>query len=126
MVVYGRRDLRNNVARLCLKQSMRRSWSRSRIHQRRSSSASLAWRTPISWYADDRGADYTIIQIYMFEGRSDAAKRHLIAELFAPVGARAGISAHSIEITITETPKVNWGIRGKNAADLALNYRVEV
>jgi hypothetical protein len=29
-------------------------------------------------------------------------------------------------ITITETPKVNWGIRGQNAADLTLNYRVEV
>jgi hypothetical protein len=40
--------------------------------------------------------------------------------------AQAGISLHSLEITITETPKVNWGIRGQNAADLTLNYRVEV
>jgi hypothetical protein len=31
-----------------------------------------------------------------------------------------------IEITITETPKVNWGIRGRNAADLTLTYRVDV
>ena len=30
------------------------------------------------------------------------------------------------DYTITETPKVNWGIRGQNAADLTLNYRVEV
>lgn len=74
----------------------------------------------------DRGTDYTIIEISMFEGRSEAAKRKLIDELFARVAAKAGIEPHSLEITITETPKVNWGIRGRNAADLALAYRVEV
>jgi 4-oxalocrotonate tautomerase family enzyme len=77
-------------------------------------------------YPPDRGADYTIIEISMFEGRTDAAKRALIAELFTRVESRAGISPHSLEITITETPKVNWGIRGQNAADLTLDYRVEV
>lgn len=77
-------------------------------------------------YPADRGADYTIIEISMFEGRSETAKRLLIAELFARIEAKTGIKPHSIEITITETPKVNWGIRGQNAADLALNYRVEV
>jgi 4-oxalocrotonate tautomerase family enzyme len=77
-------------------------------------------------YPADRGADYTIIEISMFEGRTDAAKRALIAELFSRVEAQTGISPHSLEISITETPKVNWGIRGQNAADLTLNYRVEV
>jgi 4-oxalocrotonate tautomerase family enzyme len=77
-------------------------------------------------YPEDRGADYTIIEISMFEGRTEAAKRALIVELFTRVEAEAGISPHSLEITITETPKANWGIRGQNAADLALNYRVEV
>jgi phenylpyruvate tautomerase PptA (4-oxalocrotonate tautomerase family) len=47
-----------------------------------------------------------------FEGRTEAAKRALIVELFTRVEAQAGISPHSLEITITETPKVNWGIRG--------------
>lgn len=77
-------------------------------------------------YPADRGADYTIIEISMFQGRTEAAKRALIAELFARIEASAGISPHALEITITETPKVNWGIRGRNAADLALGYRVEV
>jgi 4-oxalocrotonate tautomerase family enzyme len=77
-------------------------------------------------YPADRGADYTIIEISMFEGRTDAAKRALIVELFTRIEAQAGISPHSLEITITETPRANWGIRGQNAADLALNYRVEV
>src|ERR1700727_2804179 len=77
-------------------------------------------------YPADRGTDYTIIEISMFEGRTDAAKRALITELFTRVEAQAVISPHSLEITLTETPKVNWGIRGQNAADLTLGYRVEV
>ena len=77
-------------------------------------------------YPADRGPDYTVIEISMFEGRTEAAKRALIAGLFARVEAQAGISPHSLEITITETPRVNWGIRGRNAADLTLDYRVEV
>lgn len=77
-------------------------------------------------HPEDRGADYTIIEISIFEGRSEQARRRLIRELFARVEEKAGISPHSLEITITETPRVNWGIRGQNAADLALGYRVDV
>jgi len=77
-------------------------------------------------HPDDRGDDYTIIEISMFEGRSEAAKRKLIAELFERVQLEAGVPPQSLEITITETPQVNWGIRGQNAADLALGYQVEV
>ena len=77
-------------------------------------------------YPQDRGADYTIIEISMFTGRSEAAKRQLIDELFRRIADEVGIMPHSVEITITETPRENWGIRGGNAADLALNYSVEV
>ncbi|MFB4353776.1 tautomerase family protein [Microbacterium sp. LS_15] len=77
-------------------------------------------------YPEDRGAWYTVIEISIFEGRSVAAKRTLIDEIFARVEAATGIPPHSVEITITETPRVNWGIRGVNAEDLALNYNVRV
>lgn len=77
-------------------------------------------------YPPDRGADYTIIEISMFAGRSEQAKRQLIAELFRRLADDIGLAPHSVEITITETPRVNWGIRGQNAADLALSYSVEV
>ncbi len=77
-------------------------------------------------YPPDRGADYIVIEISMFAGRSEQAKGRLIAELFRRIADEVGIAPHSVEITITETPKTNWGIRGQNAADLALNYRVEV
>lgn len=74
----------------------------------------------------DRGEQYTIIEISMFEGRPESAKRHLISELFTRIEAEVGIAPHSVEITLTETPRVNWGIRGQNAADLSLGYRVDV
>ncbi|MBT2555556.1 tautomerase family protein [Arthrobacter sp. ISL-5] len=77
-------------------------------------------------YPEDRGGDYTIIEISMFEGRTEQAKRNLISELFARIEAEAGIDPHSLEITILESPRVNWGIRGVNAADLALNYHVNI
>jgi 4-oxalocrotonate tautomerase family enzyme len=86
----------------------------------------IALETADFIYPEDRGEDYTIIEISIFEGRSDAAKRNLIAELFTRIEETAGISPHSLEITITETPKLNWGIRGQNAADLALNYRIDL
>nr|WP_285724482.1 tautomerase family protein [Psychromicrobium sp. YIM S02556] len=37
-----------------------------------------------------------------------------------------GISVQDIEITITETPRENWGIRGLPADELDLNYPVSV
>ena len=77
-------------------------------------------------HPEDRGEDYTIIEISMFEGRSDAAKRQLISELFHRIEDGTGIRPHSVEITIVETPKVNWGIRGENAQDLSLGYTVEL
>ncbi|MFL0361177.1 tautomerase family protein [Curtobacterium flaccumfaciens] len=63
-------------------------------------------------YPEDRGPRYTIIEISMFEGRTASAKRALISELFARIESATGIPPHSIEITITETPRLNWGIRG--------------
>lgn len=74
----------------------------------------------------NRGLDYTVIEISMFEGRTETAKRTLITELFERIQAKTGIAPHNVEITISETPKVNWGIRGMNAADLSLGYRIEV
>lgn len=77
-------------------------------------------------HPEDRGDDYTIIEVSVFEGRSAEAKRELIRQLFDRIAAEVGIAPHSVEITITKTPKVNWGIRGVNADDLALGYRVDV
>lgn len=74
----------------------------------------------------DRGEVYTIIEISLFEGRSAAAKKQLINLLFQRLHDDVGIPPHSVEITIFETPKANWGIRGKPGDELVLNYQVSV
>ena len=62
----------------------------------------------------------------MFEGRSKQAKKALIMSLYAEVFSASGICAQNIEITIFETPKENWGIRGVPANELELGYQVNL
>jgi phenylpyruvate tautomerase PptA (4-oxalocrotonate tautomerase family) len=76
-------------------------------------------------FSSDRSEKYTILEISMFEGRSVTAKKKLIALLFQNFAA-LGISNNDLEITIFETPKHNWGIRGVPGDELNLNYKVEV
>ena len=73
----------------------------------------------------DRGEGYTVIEILMFEGRSDAAKRACLRGLMREIPAATGIPVEAVEITIVETPMANWGIRGKVGDELTLNYKVE-
>ncbi|MBL4868103.1 MAG: tautomerase family protein [Pseudomonadales bacterium] len=77
-------------------------------------------------YPDDRSEKYIIIEFSMFEGRSIDAKKALINQLYRNIGTEVGISHQDIEITIFETPKENWGIRGMPADELTLGYKVEV
>ncbi len=74
----------------------------------------------------DRSEDYTIIEISLFEGRSVEAKKRLIRLLYANIEAAVGIVPQDVEITLFETPKFNWGIRGLPGDELALGYRVNV
>ena len=69
---------------------------------------------------------YTIIEISMFEGRSIETKKHLIRLLFERVCAQARRLPHEVEVTITETPKHNWGFRGSPGDEVALGYKVDV
>ena len=74
----------------------------------------------------DRSTNYIIIEISMFEGRSSEAKRNLIKALFSSIQQSCGIEPQDVEITIFETPKANWGIRGMPGDELTLNYKVDV
>ena len=78
------------------------------------------------FYPAGRTDKYTIIEISMFEGRSVETKKRLIRLLFERIRAELGISSQDIEITITETPKHNWGFRGLPGDEIGLNYKVEV
>jgi phenylpyruvate tautomerase PptA (4-oxalocrotonate tautomerase family) len=69
---------------------------------------------------------YTIIEISMFEGRSIETKKLLIRLLFERVCKHADRLPNEVEVTITETPKHNWGFRGSPGDELNLGYKVEV
>ena len=69
---------------------------------------------------------YTIIEISMFEGRSIDAKKQLIRLLFERVCRDTGRLPNEVEVTITETPKHNWGFRGQPGDEVGLPYKVEV
>ena len=77
-------------------------------------------------YPNDRSENYTIIEVSMFEGRSVEAKKTLIRLLFTNIERETGIKPQDVEITIQETPKHNWGIRGLCGDELALGYKVNV
>ena len=78
------------------------------------------------YYPQGRTDRYTIIEISLFEGRSMAAKKYLYQLLFERFEKELSISPTDLEITITETPLHNWGIRGKPGDELSLDYSIAV
>ena len=62
----------------------------------------------------------------MFEGRSVETKKRLIRLLFERIHAELGISSQDVEVTITETPKHNWGFRGLPGDEIGLDYKVDI
>lgn len=73
----------------------------------------------------DRSARYTIIEVSLFEGRTVETKKAFIRALFEKFQALDLATPQDLEITLTETPRHNWGIRGLPADELTLNYKVE-
>ena len=78
------------------------------------------------YYPLGRTPRYTIIEISMFEGRTIETKKQLIRLLFERTNAIFGLSPNDLEITITETPKHNWGFRGQPGDEISLDYKVEI
>jgi phenylpyruvate tautomerase PptA (4-oxalocrotonate tautomerase family) len=74
----------------------------------------------------DRSPAYTIIEISLFEGRSPEALKALLRKLMADAQAVFGIHPNDLEITLFESPKRCWGIRGKPGDELELAYKVNV
>ncbi len=77
-------------------------------------------------FPSDRTNNYTIIEINMFEGRSTQAKKNLIHLLYQKIAETTDIIAQDLEITIMETPRSNWGVRGVPGDELKLNYKVDI
>ncbi len=77
-------------------------------------------------YPPDRSPAYLILEISLFEGREPETLKALLKALMAEIPEGLGIAVEDVEITIFETPKANWGIRGRTGDELALTYKVEV
>ena len=78
------------------------------------------------YYPVGRTPRYTILEISMFEGRTVETKKQLIRLVFERCNAVLGLNPADLEITISETPKHNWGFRGQPGDEISLNYKVEV
>jgi phenylpyruvate tautomerase PptA (4-oxalocrotonate tautomerase family) len=78
------------------------------------------------YYPEGRTDQYTIIEISLFEGRSVESKKLLYQLIFNRFEKDLGISSNDVEITLTETPLHNWGIRGKSADELVLDYQIQI
>lgn len=76
-------------------------------------------------FPSDRSDRYLILEIIVFEGRSVETKKKLVRTLFKRL-EKVGFQSPDVEITILESPKHNWGIRGVPGDELTLSYRVEV
>lgn len=77
-------------------------------------------------FPNNRSRNYVIVEVLMFEGRSDDTKQQLIETIFTYISKHCSISSQDIEIAIFETPRSHWGIRGKNAAELELTYPINI
>lgn len=77
-------------------------------------------------YPPGRSERYTILELSMFEGRTVETKKRLLRLLFERLQAQLGIAHEDLEITISETPRHNWGIRGLPGDELGLTYEVSV
>lgn len=74
---------------------------------------------------ESRGDDYTILEILMFEGRTATTKRALYQRLYRRFEEELRIAPQDLEIIVIQTPRHDWGIRGKAGDELSLEYRVE-
>jgi phenylpyruvate tautomerase PptA (4-oxalocrotonate tautomerase family) len=73
-----------------------------------------------------RSAAYLVIEILCFTGRSVAAKKALVRAMYDDVAPALELSPDDLEVVVVESPRENWGIRGRSADELSLGYRVEV
>ena len=74
----------------------------------------------------DRSERYLIIEVNMFSGRSVETRKALIRALMDDLSRELSLSTNDIEITLFESPRENWGIRGQHGDEMQLTYKVEI
>jgi len=74
----------------------------------------------------DRSERYLIIEVLMFSGRSVQARKALVRALLDELTQALSLHVNDVEVTIVESARENWGIRGQHGDELTLSYKVEV
>jgi len=74
----------------------------------------------------DRGERYLLIEVLMFSGRTLETRKALLRALMDDLTSELQLHANDVEVTIVESPRENWGIRGQHGDEMALGYQVEV
>lgn len=77
-------------------------------------------------FPTDRTPAYTIIEISMFEGRSEEKVKSLIIQIMKASESGLNLNPNDVEITVFQSPRYCWGIRGKTGDELTLGYKVNV
>ena len=78
-------------------------------------------------FESGKGPAFTLVELTVFPGRSDDAKRALYAALVRNLKASPGIAPEEVLVVIQEPPLVNWGIRGgKAGSDVDMGFKVNV
>jgi phenylpyruvate tautomerase PptA (4-oxalocrotonate tautomerase family) len=75
---------------------------------------------------EDRSERYLIVEVLMFTGRTLETRKALVRALLDELTATLQLHVNDVEVTIIESARENWGIRGQHGDELALNYKVEV
>ena len=66
---------------------------------------------------------FTFIELTLFPGRSSEMKKKAISEITRLLEERLHISPLDVFIIINEPQLENWGLRGKQASELGLEYK---
>jgi len=74
----------------------------------------------------DRSEQYLMIEVLMFSGRSVATRKAFVRALLDDLTRELDLSPLDVEVTLIESPRENWGIRGQHGDELTLPYPVEL
>ena len=75
--------------------------------------------------APHNGPNCTLVEITMFAGRSLEAKRRLYAAMARELEP-LGLPRSDLTIIIKDVPREDWAFGGMSAADMELNFRIDV
>jgi phenylpyruvate tautomerase PptA (4-oxalocrotonate tautomerase family) len=76
---------------------------------------------------ESKTSNVTLIEILMFKGRSNEAKKALYKAIIDNLASNPSIVGDDITIVLVEPPLENWGIHGgKSANDVELGFNINI